>query len=244
MSTRHLGYLLHPAGLGKFAAVILAAALGILSGCSGKPPEIARVIGEPVLIHDTGTGSYAEKLSMFMVATDPDGMEDLANLYVINDDAQLYWTVDSKSWITAAAEGESWIGSNGFSIPDGAPFPAGTYRAVLEDVGGNTIERTFTLPADIGDPSRASYPTATVKDNAIQVSSVYSGQEVWVFTREGRFLLRFAADPSAIPLTLDGIAADYPDLRQGFTYWAFSFDSKDGYALMTGPYSSGALQPK
>ncbi len=209
--------------------------LAVFLGCSGKPPEIQRVFAEPILIHDTQAGTYSEKLSVFMVASDPDGMEDLANLYVIQDSAELYWSLESKSWVTATAEGESWIGSNNLGLPGGAPLPGGEYRVILEDAGGNTVEKTFTLPEDIANPAKVTYPTASVKEDVIRVSSSYPGPEVWVFGRDGRFLLRFAADPAAIPLTLKGIATNYPNLAQGFTYWAYAYDAKDGYGLMNGP---------
>ncbi len=221
------------------ACVAVAALLG---GCSGSPPEIQRVFAEPILIPDTHAGTDMEKLSVFLVASDPDGMEDLTNLYVIQDKAELYWTLDSKSWVTATAEGESWIGSNNLSLPGGAPLPGGDYRVILEDAGGNTVEQTFTLPEEVGSPSKASYPTASVKDDVIRVSSSFPGQEVWVFGRDGRFLLRFSADPSALPLTIKGIATNYPNLAQGFTYWAYAYDAKDGLGLMSGPNSAAPGQ--
>ena len=58
---------------------------------------------------DPGTSS--ETLGVFLVASDPDGIENLSAFYVINDDAELFWKVDRTLWVSSMAEGESWIGS-------------------------------------------------------------------------------------------------------------------------------------
>ncbi len=163
------------------AAVTLAF---VLAGCSGKPPVISRVMARPILVHDITRGTFSEQLSVFLGASDPDGQEDLSSFAVINDEAQLFWSVDSKTWVSSTAEGESWIGTNGLSMPDGAPFPEGTYRVLLSDVGGDTAEETFSLPGGRPAPAKAVYPAVSVKGGTIRVATKLADPEVWVYSRD------------------------------------------------------------
>jgi hypothetical protein len=248
-------------------SIVLAALLSsaLLAGCSGKPPQISRVFRQLLLVHDLQANSYTERLSVFVVGSDPDGSDDLSTLYVINDDAEAFWTVDSKSWSSSTAEGETWIGTNGLAMPGGAPLPAGTYRVILQDAGGETAEDSFTLPDEGVDPSKVSYPVASVKAGIIRITGPVTGPEIWIYTKEDRFLMRLPMGQSiqpAVPagqgaapagagarptgsggntLALKDIAAAYPTLTQGFIFWAYGQDPQR-FGLLSGPYSSGSLQ--
>jgi hypothetical protein len=250
------------------AAAFLPVSLTLVAGCSGKPPEISRVFAQRMLIHDVVNSTYSEKLSVFVVGSDPDGMDDLADLYVINDVAELFWSVDNKSWMNSTAQGETWIGTNGIAMPGGKPFPEGTYRVVLEDRGGDTAEESFTLAAESVEPAKAAYPTVTVKDGEIKVSRGFLNPELWVYAKDGSFILRLAMSgspnsspstsgapnaavlrPGAViaenapqPITLQAIAAANPALGQGFSYWAYGLDTRSGCGMLVGPYASGKVQ--
>jgi hypothetical protein len=225
-----------------FAALILAAAA--LLGCAGEAPKIARIVAVRVFTHDIRENSYTQGLSVFLVASDEDGMEDLSTLYVINDAAELFWSVDSKSWSSSAPNGETWIGTNGFVMPDGGRFPNGTYRVVLQDAGGDTAEEKFTLSGRNASPSPASYPSATQKNGEIRVKSVFAKPEIWLYAKDDRFLTRLAAGEGAPPLTLKAVAAAYPSLGEEFTYWVYATDTKNECGLLAGPYASGSLAGK
>ena len=116
-------------------AAAVVAMLALLAGCSNKPPVISRVYAHVVYTHDSATGSTSEGLSVFLVASDPDGIENLRSFYVINDDAELFWKVDSTTWVSSTAEEESWIGSNNLFMPDSLPVPPGNYRVLLQNAG-------------------------------------------------------------------------------------------------------------
>jgi hypothetical protein len=192
---------------------LLLAAAALFMGCESEPPEITRTMGRLIMVHDLASSSFSEKLSVFVVGSDPDGNDDLSSLYVINDDAQLFWSVDSKSWTTATADGESWIGTNGLSMPETALFPAGEYRVVLQDAGGNTAESIFTLQGTEVNPSKIAYPSFSVKSGVIRFSGKYSDQELWVYSKDDKFIMRLSAGgassgaPSAAPAGSPGGSA-------------------------------------
>ena len=66
---------------------------------------------------------------------DPDGFEDIEEVYLISDSEELFWRLDSQSWRRSGDGEESWIGANGLRLPDGRPFPAGEYRLLLRVIG-------------------------------------------------------------------------------------------------------------
>ncbi len=219
------------------AAAAAVLALGLLSGCSGKPPVISRVLARPILVHDIETGTYSERLSVFMVASDPDGAEDLSSFSVIDDDAELFWSMDSKSWVNAQAEGESWIGTNALSMPDGAPFPEGTYRVLLSDAGGDTAEESFTLSAGRPAAAGAPFPSVSVKGGSIRVTTSLAEPEVWVLTRDNRLAARYPAGGQ--PLSVEGITSANPVLGKSFSFWVYAAEPKGAWGTAAGPYRAG-----
>jgi hypothetical protein len=220
----------------------------LLVGCSGKPPEISRVFARILYTHDTAAPAAAapaaaptESLAVFLVATDADGLENLSAFYVINDDAELFWKVDKTAWITTTAEGETWIGTTTLAMPDGSPFPAGSYRVVLQDVGGETVEQTVTVPERTAVPAKAIYPTSGMHDGAIGVGKITGAFEVWIYDKGGRFVSSYPEAGPTHSLPVQTVTAALPALADGFTYRIFSWDEKAGYGVVSGPFATGAL---
>jgi hypothetical protein len=228
------------------AALLLAvsACIALALGCSGEPPVISRVFSRITCVRDPQSGQVSEALSVFLVASDPDGIEDLSAFYVIGDDAELFWKVESGSWVKSTAEGETWIGTNSLALPASLPLPGGEYRVVLQDAGGETVEQTFTIPSDRPSPVEQAYPRAEVKNGAIVVTGPYEKPEVRVYGSDGRFKMSFAAGKSAQPLELSRIAAAVPGLGEDFTFRVAAFDEKSGCSVESGPYPSRSLPPK
>ncbi len=223
---------------------VLAAFLALSAACSGKPPEILRTSTQRLLVRDLRSGQVSEKLSVFMVGADEDGAEDLATIYVINDAAELFWSVDNKTWSSSSAEGETWIGTNGLSMPAGTALPAGSYRVILEDEGGGTAETSFTMEGGSIDASRVSFPSVTLREGAVKVTGSYRNPELWVYTGDGRYLARLAAEPGASPIALPALEAAYPEMGKTFMFWAYARDDARGVGLLSGPYPSAGLQEK
>jgi hypothetical protein len=217
------------------AACVLAAVL--LAGCSSKPPEISRVFARVVYAEDSA-GARTESLGVYLVANDPDGIENLSAFYVIHDEAELFWKVDPASWVKMTAEGECWIGASSLSLP-GAALPSGEYRVVLQNAGGDTAEETFTLPERQASAAKAVYPTAAVAGDVIKVVSPYPASEVWTYGKDGRFVASFPAGGKAPSVLVSAAAATSPALAGGFTFRVFAWDEQGGYGVLSRPYQSG-----
>jgi hypothetical protein len=219
------------------AAAGLCAAI-VMASCTGEPPVISRVYGRVLYELDPATGAAAETLGVFIVASDPDGVENLGAFYVINDDAELFWKVASGSWLSATAEGESWIGSTSLSMPEGAPLPAGQYRVVLQSLGGDTVEDTLSVPERARSALTAQYPTAAVADGAITVSNAPMDCELWTYTKDGRYISSFPLTGKTKRIAVQMVAGSSPALAAGFTFRVFTWHEKEGYATLCGPYAS------
>jgi hypothetical protein len=214
------------------AAAVLAAAC-VLAGCTGEPPVISRVFAQPVFVRDVERNVTWARLGVFLVATDPDGQDDLSAFYVINDAAELYWKVESGAWVAATAEGESWIGSNTLAMPGADPPPAGDYRVVLQDQGGETVEDTFTI-APVEQPEETSWPSASLEDDTITVTNRQQATQAWFYSRDGKLVLTLPVP--ADTGRLSGVRASVPGFASGSTFWIYGYDRAKLRGLLIGPY--------
>jgi len=224
----------------RTAAAACAAVVLLVTGCSGKPPVLSRVFGRVIYVHDSAANTSSESLGVFLVATDPDGMENLSAFYVINDDAQLFWKVDSGTWVTSSAEGETWIGTTSLSMPGTTPIPAGEYRVVLQATGGATVEDTLTVPARTVGAAEAKYPTAVIDNGTIKVSGAAGAYEIWVYGKDGAFAGAFPSPGASKPVTVQAIETAAPSLAVGFTYRVFVWNASSGYGVLSGSLASGS----
>ncbi len=218
------------------AALILAV---FLAGCSGKPPVLSRVLGRVIYVHDSTGNTRTETLGVYLVASDPDGLENLSAFYVINDDAELFWKVDSSSWVTATAEGESWIGTSSLSMPGTSAVPPGEYRVVLQSKDGATVEQTFTVPAREVAAAQAKFPSAAVEAGHIRVTGVNGAYEVWAYGKDGSFAGSFPSSGPSAPVSVATIEASAPSLASGFSFRVFAWHPDAGYGVLSGTYSAG-----
>jgi hypothetical protein len=226
------------AGGGSLLALGL---LALLAGCSGKPPVISRVYARVIYNRDVGTGVTSQTLGVFLVASDPDGVENLSAYYVINDDAELFWKVESTAWVTSSAEGESWLGTTSLSMPGSALLPSGQYRVVLQSVGGDTVEDTFTLAAQSVSASAPAYPAARVAEGAIRITGAYKRYEIWTYGKDGKFVAAFPAEGKNPAVSLQSIVGASPALAGAFTFRVFAGDEQAGFGVLSGPYTSARL---
>ena len=222
------------------AAAVCTAALLVAAGCSGKPPVLSRVFGRVIYVHDSAANTSTETLGVFLVASDQDGMENLSAFYVINDDAELFWKVDSGSWVTSSAEGETWIGTTSLAMPGTTAIPPGEYRVVLQANGGATVEDTLTVPVRTVSAADAKYPTAVVEDGLIKVSGTAAGFEIWVYGKDGTFAGAFPSAGTAKTVPLQTIESGAPKLAGGFTFRVFAWNAAAGYGVLSGSYANGS----
>ena len=214
-------------------AIVLAGSLAGLAGCSGEPPVISRVFAQPVFVRDVQRKVTWARLGVFLVATDPDGQDDLSAFYVINDAAELFWKVESGAWVTTTAEGESWIGSNALAMPGADPPPAGDYRVVLQDQGGDTVEDAFTLPSIEALPDEA-WPAGSFADDAITVTNPPEVTQAWFYDGSGKLVTTLTVPAGSGRLS--GVRAAVPGFGPDSTFWIYGYDRAKLRGLLVGPY--------
>jgi hypothetical protein len=215
------------------AAALAAAGLGGLAGCTGEPPVISRVFAQPVFVRDIERNVTWARLGVFLVASDPDGQDDLSAFYVINDAAELYWKVEASAWVTATAEGESWVGTNTLAMPGADPPPAGDYRVVLQDQGGDTMEDTFTIPP-LEPPDETAWPSASIEDDTVIVTNPREVTQAWFSSPDGK--LTTTLPVPAETGRLAGVRASVPGFAPGATCWIYGYDRAKSRGLLIGPY--------
>ena len=206
--------------------------LGFLLGCTSRPPQISRTFHQLNVFMDRERNRVVQKLSVHAVPEDPDGLEDLGALYLIHDEAELFWELDSDSWQSCEAQGSVWIGSNGFTMPDGSDFPAGEYRVLIVDMSGESAEESFFLEDPGIDAKSLAFPYAEVGDGLIEIASSYQGNEIWVY--DSQFRLSIPVGEGG--LTLRSLRSRIPDLAENFFFYVYAFDAGKQIGVVSGPY--------
>jgi hypothetical protein len=219
----------------KLKTNLLAAVLVCcLASCGGRPPRIAQLFYQRNLFKDRELGEIYEKISLFVLPDDPDGLEDLESLFLIHDEHELFWSLDSNTWQEPLLGGETWIGSNAIVMPDGSELPDGTYRAVLRDLSGEVDEAEFVLTGTGIQKGAGPFPTTSVEDSRVFANSPYGVTEIWVYDVGSRFRSSFLAQEQGIPL--ETILSQVPNLSPGFHYFVYAFDADRRVGLVAGPF--------
>jgi len=220
-----------------FKKIALALAILItllLLACSENPPQIIQVQWQVILFQNRLLNAVYPKLSIFIRATDEDGMEDLNAIYFINDEAELYWSLLAEKWDKASVRGVEWIGSNGLVMPDKSPLPAGTYRILLEDLSGQTAETQIYLKREELDFSRAVFPAVTVTDNVLSLSGNFSQAEIWLYDSNDQFRKQVSLPGKTI--SLSELTKHHASLEKGFSFYVFTKKTDTYYAMLEGPF--------
>ena len=128
--------------------LMVAANLGVVvlvGGCSAAPPQLVRVEARLEHVHDLDRGVWYEQVVLFALVRDEDGFADIEQLFLLNDEHQLYWRLDGEGWTHERRAGEDWIGLAGLVMADDEDFPRGLYRVVVLDAAGQQDEQRVLI---------------------------------------------------------------------------------------------------
>lgn len=175
---------------GVFSALILLCMVLIFVSCSRATPQIQNYTLK--LVYNETEAGIQETLSLFVLAQDEDGTEDLDSLYLINDEQQLYWTLTASDWLSVNKDNQLWVGSHNISMIDGRSFPRGMYRLILTDKGGDRSEKSIGLDASL--QSRYPFPLLRIQGDTFQISSGYPKNTLLCYDSGGAMV-------KSIPLT-------------------------------------------
>ncbi|UCF99759.1 MAG: hypothetical protein JSV89_09530 [Spirochaetaceae bacterium] len=206
----------------------------LLLSCTGAPPEILRVFWQLNLVEDREQNLSYQTLSLFIKPNDPDGFEDIEDIYLINDEQELFWRLDTESWAQSGSDQDVWIGSNSLKMPDGASFPAGEYRILLRDVGGDSAEQTIGLQLVSSREASRYLPKVTIGNREIQVIGEAPSYQLWVYDTNGSYIASFPASEN--PVTIATIIKTQPALQGGFRFKVYGFVENRNLGVTSGPY--------
>lgn len=214
--------------------LLLLAILFSLS-CSENSPEISQIFWQINKYQNVQSGNTSDRLSVFIEATDEDGIEDLETIYIINDKEELFWKITKDEWNHITIDGEEWFGFNSIEMNRTLPFPVGTYRIVIIDAAGERAESDFFLDRYEAGFPLSEFPSAEIvsNDGRETVLSVSENcQQIWFYKNEITL-------SSEIVLAEDSTAAERqrvvaPEgVDKAFLY---RYDKINGFGYTSGPY--------
>ena len=123
----------------------------LLLSCSFDKPEIPE-LSVKILKIETDAGTIEERLSVFLMYKDENGLNDYSSIQLVHLESGLTWVLNrentsffSSSQLRASdSEKTLWAGSNKIVSPFGQ-IPIGEYSVVLEDLSGNRTIKKLTL---------------------------------------------------------------------------------------------------
>jgi len=211
-------------------------ALLVLGACTGSPPEIMRNRSGLIVFVDRENEEVVEQLSVYVHAEDEDGEEDIDELYVIHDEAQLSWNLDRATWQERERDEIRWIGHAGLAPADGV-IPRGTYRLVVVDRAGMRDEHTLEVVARDEIVTWEDHPQL-VRQNDLVVPA--GGR--------GPYRLRFLSSRGnvvgEISLPTEGASAE--EIREAISEndqtYLMEYRARDEAWVIVGPYPFGLFE--
>ena len=220
----------------KVSSTLIILTLLFIAGCADNPPEIYQVFWQVNIFNNRENKTTHPQLSLFIQVHDPDGLEDLDEIYLINDKKELFWKLDSESWIEVTEEGESWLGSNTLSLPHPSMDFTGEYRLLLLDIGGASAEKVIVINHSPTSFAELKFPEAELSGGVINLTKGKASTEylLWIYGNDERFRSAFSTSDGS--LAIDGILKAHTDLANGFYFFIYQQPQEADFGLISGPF--------
>lgn len=205
--------------------ILLLCLILILGSCSESAPKISQTFWQINLMHDQNTGKNSQALTIFVMASDDDGVDDMDKMYVINDEHQLYWEISGKNLrLEKYGENEVWMGSNFITMPSPEDaLPSGTYRIMLLDSSGERAKTSVIINNNIKN-APDKWPALTKVGDGVRVDG--KAEYIWGIQSDGTFGGEFQV--------MLGIVSTGG--KRFFSYYLYSYLPDKGYGLINGPF--------
>lgn len=215
----------------RYFSLLLCIFILYVCACSSGPPVITQQFAAEVLRFDPQSSKNTISLGVFAVVDDPDGLNDIDRLWIINDQTQTLWELSPGNWESFVIQGKTWLGSTKLTMPVGEAIPRGNLRIQIEDRGGNRGEGVVAL----GQGSGVSIKSPRIKNvgDKLQISAEESDRiELSVKDWADAELGRYQVDSSEF--LLKDVAAGKPlkDLR----FYVYSFSPGMTRITVSGPW--------
>lgn len=168
-----------------------------LNSCGSKPPEIAavewRLEARPrPLVVQKGAPAYGsyESLSVFGSIKDEAGMDNISELWIVNDASCLAWKLTDADWTKTSSGSDIWIGSATLATPELGSLPRGDYRMIAIDAAGTQAEHGFTV---VGKFPEKGPPRVAYGKGALSIHSTWPETLILAFDGSGALITSIAA---------------------------------------------------
>lgn len=177
-------------------------ALILILGCGNSPPEILQSSWQLTLVEPSEAedcnGISREELSLFVLADDKDGPDEVEYLYLIQEEEELFWVFDSDNWEEVPVGSDVWLGQSSLRMPQGSTFPRKNYRLLVIDKSGQRSEKEIFLAVKSGpDPV---FPSGRVEGDYFLLESPHGIHTLRVYNRDGMIINEYKSESTRIPL--------------------------------------------
>lgn len=203
-----------------------------LISCSGSVPQIGQIIWQVNYTKGPESSEIIPSLSLFILIDDEDGISDIEYIYLIHDESELFWKLNTETWSNKEIAGKNWFGSNKFTMNDNSILPVGQYRVMVIDQAGerdtselNITSKMLKLDENIKFPKLIIGPDILIESN-------FSENLLHIYDQSMELLKNLKIEKGKINKSV--ISND----TNGKAYWIsiYSFNENNGTGLIRGPY--------
>lgn len=197
-----------------------------------------------VFRYDPAFDQSFESLHIYAVVTDPDGIGDLSELYVLNDDQSIFWKISQGSWDVHETEDKIWIGSHALRMPQSRSIPRGRYRVQIYDRAGEvSVQTVEVLQSNSIENTALTFPSLSYREGVVDLSSIYEDNIVRWYYRGGGEIFEYRSGAGEIDLkslapnleTLLKSDATGTVASSSFYIYSFPADDTSDYYILVGP---------
>ncbi len=208
-----------------------------LAGCANSSPEVRQVFSQINDYWDPVTSQWQERLSVFVLPRNADGLEELAEFRLIHDGARLSWTMTPETWSQVERSGEVWVGANNLQMPEEA-VPTGAWRAEVVTRSGLVASAPFAVPPPLMTGRSAprapvTFTAPTARSGDFLLTGFPADLVIWAYSADGKPLAQKTTVDSRF--TLASLASGFnPDTIRRLMF--YSYDRNRGRGVAAGPF--------
>ena len=216
-------------------AAIVVGLLCLLTACEIEAPQAHELFWHRVVFTDLRLGRTYETLTIFVRASDANGMKDLDALFVINDNAQLFWRLQPRDWLVEQTPEGTWIGSTALAMPEQEMLPSGVYRTIIQDISGETAELDFEITSSTEPAAlwKSEAIKVTIEENELAVTGPFISYEVWMY---GSYGSRVSATAFKERIDLQSTLPNNAR-KEEFLLYVYAAALNEAAGHLSGPYS-------
>ena len=214
----------------RYRGILFLLILLLTSSCSNNLPQVSQLVWELFVIAPDSQGGGYEELSLYLQVSDEEGIEDIEEIFIINDEHLLYWKLNQENWSRREIDGDTWLGSSSLRHVGG--FPRDSYRYLVIDKTGDRVEGEFVLNLRRSGGDKI-FPRAEFIGQRIILHG--SSEELFLsfFSGDGVGLELLKLSPGSY--SLDEIFGEsLPE--GGDRFYLIQKVAQQGYYLKAGPY--------